>query len=136
MRNTEKNANEKLITKTRLYNFDPLKPHFYIVKLGFTGIYIIFLTSAQKQRLWVLVRTASSSTHTLCFEPKFEKYQNFLSENYRFLVVNFLVYLYRRVFVMIIEGSVPLMALRGRVTNYDKLSNNLGHSFFVLFFFF
>ena len=25
------------ITKTCLYNFDPLKPHFYIVKLGFTG---------------------------------------------------------------------------------------------------
>ena len=35
------------ITKTRLYNFDPLKPHFYIVKLGFTGVYIIFLVSAQ-----------------------------------------------------------------------------------------
>ena len=33
------------ITKTRLYNFDPLKPHFYIVKLGFTGVYIIFLIS-------------------------------------------------------------------------------------------
>ena len=32
----------KYITKTRLYNFDPLKPHFYIVKLGFTGVYIIF----------------------------------------------------------------------------------------------
>ena len=35
------------ITKTYLYNFDPLKPHFYIVKLGFTGVYIIFLFSAQ-----------------------------------------------------------------------------------------
>ena len=35
------------ITKTYLYNFDPLKPHFYIVKLGFTGVYIIFLISAQ-----------------------------------------------------------------------------------------
>ena len=31
------------ITKTYLYNFDLLKPHFYIVKLGFTGVYIIFL---------------------------------------------------------------------------------------------
>ena len=49
-----------IITKTRLYNFDPLKRHFYIVKLGFTGVYIIFLISAQKHRLWVLVRTASS----------------------------------------------------------------------------
>ena len=26
------------VTKTCLYNFDPLKPHFYIVKLGFTGV--------------------------------------------------------------------------------------------------
>ena len=25
----------------------PLRPHFYIVKLGFTGVYIIFLKSAQ-----------------------------------------------------------------------------------------
>ena len=36
-----------IITKTYLYNFDPLKPHFYIVKLGFTGVYIIFLISVQ-----------------------------------------------------------------------------------------
>ena len=35
------------ITKTCLYNFDPLKPHFYIVKLGFTGVYNIFLISGQ-----------------------------------------------------------------------------------------
>ena len=35
------------IAKTCLYNFDPRKPHFYIVKLGFTGVYIIFLMSAQ-----------------------------------------------------------------------------------------
>ena len=47
------------ITKTSLYNFDPLKPHFYIVKLGFKGVYFISLISAQKHRLWVLVRTAS-----------------------------------------------------------------------------
>ena len=49
----------KNITKTYLYYFDPLKLHFYIVKLGFTGVYIIFLISAQKHRLWVLIRTAS-----------------------------------------------------------------------------
>ena len=48
------------ITKTCLYNFDPLKPHFYVAKLGFTGVYIIFLISPQKHRLWVLVRTASA----------------------------------------------------------------------------
>ena len=44
--------------ETCLYNFDPLKPHFYIVKLGFTRVYIIILISAQKHRLWVVVRTA------------------------------------------------------------------------------
>ena len=49
----------RTITKTYLYNFDPLKPHFYIVKLGFIGVYIIFIISAQRHRLWVLVRTAS-----------------------------------------------------------------------------
>ena len=84
------------ITKTRLYNIDPLKPHFYIVKLGFTGVYIIFLISAQnidcgyslepprrggsneyhnlcfEQGEAVLTRT-----HNLCFEQKYEKYQSF-----------------------------------------------------------
>ena len=33
------------LTKTCLYNSDPLEPHFYIVKLGFTVVYIIFLIS-------------------------------------------------------------------------------------------
>ena len=36
-----------VITKTFLYNVDPLKPHFYIVKLGFSGVYIIFVISAK-----------------------------------------------------------------------------------------
>ena len=44
------------ITKASPYNEHPLTPHFYIVKLGFTGVYIFF---ALKHRLWVLVRTAS-----------------------------------------------------------------------------
>ena len=54
-----KKKKKKNITKTCLYNVDPLKPHFYIVKLGFTGVYNIILISAQKHRLWLLVRTAS-----------------------------------------------------------------------------
>ena len=44
------NEKMKAITKTGLYNFEPLKPHFYIVKLGFTGVYIIFLISALNPR--------------------------------------------------------------------------------------
>ena len=41
-----------------------------------------------------------TSTHNLCFEQKYEKYQNFLSENLHFLVLKFSVYLNRRVFVI------------------------------------
>ena len=41
------------------------------------------------------------STHNLCFEEKYEKYQDFLSENFHFWVVKFSVHLNRHVFVMI-----------------------------------
>ena len=41
-----------------------------------------------------------TSTHNLCFEKKYEKYQNFLSENFHFLVVKLSVNLNRHVFVM------------------------------------
>ena len=54
------NMQNIIITKTHLYSFDPHKPHFYTVKLGVTGIYVIFLISAQKHSLCVLVRTASA----------------------------------------------------------------------------
>ena len=42
------------------------------------------------------------STHNLCFEQKYEKYQTFLSENFQFLAVKFSIYMYlnRCVFVM------------------------------------
>ena len=49
------------ITKTCLYNFDPLKPHFNIVNLGFTGIYIIFLNFARKHRLWEISEFVSEN---------------------------------------------------------------------------
>ena len=42
-----------------------------------------------------------TSTNNLCFEQKYEKYHFFFSENFPFLVVNFSIYLNRRVFVMI-----------------------------------
>ena len=40
----------------------PLKPQFYIVKLGFTGVHIIFLIG----------EAVLTSTHNLCFEQKYE----------------------------------------------------------------
>ena len=84
-----------LITKTCLYNFEPLKPHFYIVKLGFIGMYIIFLISAENIDCGYPLELPHR-----CFQQKYEKYQNFLSENFHFLVVKFSVYLNRCVFVM------------------------------------
>ena len=41
-----------------------------------------------------------TSTHNLCFEQKYKKLSEFLSENFHFLVVKFSVYLNRLVFVM------------------------------------
>ena len=76
------------ITKTYLYNFDPLKPHFYLVELGFIGVYIIFLISTQNigcgyslepprrggsneyQQSMFLAEAVLTSTHNLCFEQK------------------------------------------------------------------
>ena len=49
------------------------------------------------------VEAVLTSTHNLCFELKYEKYQNFLSVFFfffQFLVVKFSVYLNRHVFVM------------------------------------
>ena len=62
--------------------FDPLTLHFLKLKLGFTGVYIVFLISAQTHRLWVIVEAVLTNAHYLYFEQKYEKYQKFLSENF------------------------------------------------------
>ena len=85
---TSLSSKQKQITETYLYNFDSLKPHFYIVKLWFTGVYIIFLISAQTR------------THNLYFVQKYKKILEILSENFQFLVVKFSIFLNRYVFVM------------------------------------
>ena len=41
-----------------------------------------------------------TNTHNICFEQKYEKYQNVLSENFNCLVVKFSVYLNGHVFIM------------------------------------
>ena len=93
------------ITKTCLYNFDPLKPHFYIVKLGFTGVYIFFLFLLKKidcgYSLEPPRRGGSNEYPQSMFWAEIWKISDFfLSENVQFLEVNFSVYLNRRVFVM------------------------------------
>ena len=72
-------------------------PPFYIVKLGFTGVYIVFLILLKNidcgHSLKLLGEAVLTNTHNLCFEQEYEKYQNFLSENFPFLVVKFSIYL-------------------------------------------
>ena len=74
------------ITKTCLYNFDPLKPHFYLVKLGFIGVYIFFLLLLKNidsgYSLEPPRRGGSNEYQNLYFEQKYEKYQNVLSVNF------------------------------------------------------
>ena len=85
-----------------------LKPHFYTVKLEITGVYIIFLISAQKHRLWYSLepprRGGSNEYPQSMFWAEIwkKKNQKFLSENFH-LVVKFSKYMKRRVFVMIME---------------------------------
>ena len=96
---------EHPITKTYLYNLDPLKPHFYIVKLGFTGVYIIFLISAQNidcgYSLEPPRRGGSNEYPQSMFCAEVWKISEFfLSENFQFLEIKFSIYLNRHVFVM------------------------------------
>ena len=66
----------------------PLNPTFILVKLGFTGVYIIFVISAQNidcgYSLEPPRRGGSNEYHNLCFEQKYEKYKNFLPEKLPF----------------------------------------------------
>ena len=75
----------------------PLNTTFIQSKLGFTGVYIIFLFLLKSVDCGYLLELPR---HNLCFEQKYEKYQSFLSENFQFLEVKFSIYLNRHVFVM------------------------------------
>ena len=97
-----------LITKTCLYNLDPLKPHFYVVKLGFTGVYVIFLISAQNidcgYSLEPPRRGGSNEYHNLCFGAEIWKISELFIWKFSFFSGK-TVYLNRRVFVMLTSSS-------------------------------
>ena len=74
---------------------------------------MIFLISAQNIDCgYWYDKAVLTSTHNLSFEQKHEKYQNFLSDNFHFLVVKFSVYLNSRVFVMIRLKMVKCIQLK------------------------
>ena len=79
------------ITKTRLYNVDPLKPHFYIEKnwglQGYTLFYLFHISAQNIDCGYSLEpprRGGSNEYHNLCFEQKYEKYQNFYKKIFIF----------------------------------------------------
>ena len=111
------------ITKAYLYNFDPLKPHFYRVKLGFTVVYIIFLFLLKNidcgYSLEPPRRGGSNEYHNLRFWVEIWKISEFfLSENFQFLVVKCSIYLNRCVFVMSSNASDSACARLKRPTFY------------------
>ena len=98
-------AKETNITKTYLYNYDPLKPHFYIIKLGFTGVYIIFLISAQNIDCGYSLeppRQGGSNEYpqSMFWAEIVKIFRIFHLKTIIFLVVKFSVYLNRLVLVM------------------------------------
>ena len=104
------------ITKSYPYNFDPLKPHLLyckIVKLGFTGVYIILLINIDcEYSLETPCRGGSNEYQQSLFEKKYEKLV-FLSENFLFLVVKFSIYL-NRCFC----SGILLTSISGRYEQY------------------
>ena len=95
-----------IIRKTYLYNFDSLKPHFHIVKLGFTGVYIIFLFLLKNidcgYPLEPPRRGGSNEYPQSMFWADIWKknIRIFVSESFQILEVKVSIYLNRRVFVM------------------------------------
>ena len=90
------------IMQTSLCNEYPHTPHFFIVKLGCTRVYNVFLNFALKHRLWVLVRTASLRrfwrvpTIYVLSKNKKMSCHIFSSENYYFYSCEILQYIARK----------------------------------------
>ena len=89
---TEGLSNQVLLLispRKHAYIIQTLKPHYYIVKLGFTGVFIIFPILLRNIDCGCSLepprRGGSNEYHNLRFEQKYEKYQNFLFENCPFL---------------------------------------------------
>ena len=91
-------GNRSLSSRKHAYNMlTPLNPHFYVVKLWFQGYALFFLFLLKNidcgYSLEPPRRGGLTSAHNLCFEQKYEKISEFLSENFHFLVVKLSIYL-------------------------------------------
>ena len=93
------------ITKSRLYNFDPLKPHFYIVNWGLQEYTLFFLFLLKNidcgYSLERSHRGGSNGYPQSMFRAEMRKISVFFNLIFfQFLEVKFSIYLNRRVFVM------------------------------------
>ena len=105
----------KLVTKTCLYNADPLKFHFYVVRLGFTGVYIIFLFLRKNVDCGYLLELplwgSSNEYPQSMFWAEVWKYQFFIWKFSVFGDKKFSVYLSKRVFIMwnLVQVITPIL---------------------------
>ena len=93
----------------------PLKPHFYIVNLRFTGVCIFFLFLLKNidcgYSLEPPHRGGSNEYPQSMFWAEMWRILELLSENFNFLLVKFSIYLNRRVFVLVVICSSSLLVL-------------------------
>ena len=138
------------ITKKCLYNFDPFDPHFYIVKLGFTGLCTIFLISAQKQNCKYLLELphwgSSNEYPQSMFWAEIRKILEFFIWKFSFFGAEFSVYLDRHVFVMkmllidtlhvCFNGEIGKIFIKLLILHRAVYNCNRWHLIFFFFFFF
>ena len=110
----------KGITKTCRYNFDPLKPHFYIVKLGFILFCLFLLNKIECGYSLEPPRRGGSNEYPQSM---------FWEENWKkVLVVKFSMYLDRRVFVMERFALSVFPFTHTGLFEYIYLANRVFHS--------
>ena len=95
--------------------FDPVKPHFYIVKLEFTADTLFFLFLLKNIDCGYSLeppRRGGSNEwiSTIYVLSRNMKISEFLSENFQFLVVKFSVYLNRFIFIKVLSLFDPYLS--------------------------
>ena len=94
------------VTKTCLYNFDPLKPHFYIVKLGVYRCihYFSYFCSKNIDCVYSLEpphrRSSNEYPQSMFLSKNVKNIRVFYLKIFSFSEVKFSIYLNRGVFVM------------------------------------
>ena len=81
---SQKSLNSQIIRKTCPCNISPLKPHFYIVKLGNAGVYLIFSFLIQNIHCGYSLEPRVPTMYVLSKNKK--NIQKHSTENFQFLL--------------------------------------------------